>query len=349
MYNRKAFYINLDSSNSATHMENKVSINNNSVDSAGITKDYMEAISELIWNGFDANATAVSLEFNANEVGFVDQLHIVDNGTGIDFSTLKHTFGAFLDSIKKKTFQRSSYVRGKKGKGRFSFIALASHATWHTTYRDEAKNKFISYDISIDANNKDTYKDYPVSADDNGETGTRLTLNNLIALTSASFDYPEFIHFLTLEFGWFLLLNSKNNYSLSINSRPIAYQQIVADKQEFPTVIKGPDGAEHKFAITYVRWTHKIGDKYYYYFMDNDKRENCKQLTSFNNNSINFYHSVFIESGFFNNFVFTNANESQSQLFGVNQHSPVYKALLKELNKIVDEKQKAFIRDTGAN
>ena len=63
-------------------MKEKVSINDRSIESAGIPKDYKEALSELIWNGFDAGATRVELVFDANEIEHVSQLTIRDNGTG---------------------------------------------------------------------------------------------------------------------------------------------------------------------------------------------------------------------------------------------------------------------------
>ena len=40
-----------------------VSVKNQSIDSSGITSDYKAAISEYIWNGFEANAKKVSIEY----------------------------------------------------------------------------------------------------------------------------------------------------------------------------------------------------------------------------------------------------------------------------------------------
>ena len=37
-----------------------VSVKNQSIDSSGITSDYKAAISEYIWNGFEANAKKVT-------------------------------------------------------------------------------------------------------------------------------------------------------------------------------------------------------------------------------------------------------------------------------------------------
>lgn len=117
-------------------MKHKISANSKSVTNAGITSDYKQAIAEYIWNGFDAGASRVYIDYEANGLGALTSLSISDNGSGIKHDTIEFTFGAFLDSQKTKTFQRTSDVRGKKGKGRFSFSQFATKATWDTTYKD---------------------------------------------------------------------------------------------------------------------------------------------------------------------------------------------------------------------
>ena len=183
----------------AYNMDNRVNINNNSVDTAGITKDYKEALAEIIWNGFDAQATEININFSPNQIDYINELTISDNGTGINFSNLSETFGAFLDSIKRKSFQRSSYVRGKKGKGRFSFIAFAHTATWFTTYFDSESGKLLDYEIIIHANNKDVYKDENHKISTLASTGTKIVLSNLFNVTGYSFNNEEFLSFLRIN------------------------------------------------------------------------------------------------------------------------------------------------------
>ncbi|MDR6465947.1 hypothetical protein [Chryseobacterium sediminis] len=55
-------------------MKNKATINNSSIESAGIPKDYKESIAEYIWNGFDANATTVEVNFNYNDINSIEEL-----------------------------------------------------------------------------------------------------------------------------------------------------------------------------------------------------------------------------------------------------------------------------------
>ena len=90
-------------------MKQRVAANNKSIDNAGITSDYKQAIAELIWNGFDAKATKINISFTANELGYIAGLTISDNGDGIDFTSITNTFGAFLDRSEEHTSELQSH------------------------------------------------------------------------------------------------------------------------------------------------------------------------------------------------------------------------------------------------
>lgn len=76
----------------------KLSVNNQSVESSGITKDYKDALCEYVWNSFEANATAVAIDCIPNELTGSAEIVVTDNGDGIAYDSLERTFGAFLDS-----------------------------------------------------------------------------------------------------------------------------------------------------------------------------------------------------------------------------------------------------------
>ena len=81
-------------------MKRELSVKSQSVETSGITKDYKEALCEYIWNGFEANATEVSLSYTPNSAGGVASVIIRDNGDGICYETVDDTFGTFLASTK---------------------------------------------------------------------------------------------------------------------------------------------------------------------------------------------------------------------------------------------------------
>lgn len=327
-------------------MKNKTNINNSSIESAGIPKDYTHAIAELVWNGFDAKASRVNICFDANELDFIDKVIIEDNGEGINFENLNNTFGSFLDSVKRNTYQRSSYNRGKKGKGRYSFATLASKAIWHTVYKSD--DKLLEYDIIINSSQKDEYEDKNKKISEAKKTGTELILENLINVTAYSFINQDFKKYLAKEFGWFLFLNKDSNYSLEINGDPIDFDFLIAENDKKTVSITDGEQKKHDFVITYLRWNESIGEKYYYYFLNQEKREVAKKLTSYNNNAIDFHHSVFIESEFFNSFDLSIDQSEGEDLFSGNQNNKIFKALMNDLNEYLFRKQKDFIRGNAA-
>jgi hypothetical protein len=327
-------------------MKKKTTINDSSIESAGITKDYKQALTELIWNGFDAKASTVNIHFDTNALDHIDQIIISDNGEGIMYENLEQTFGSFLDSVKRSSFQRSSYNKGKKGKGRFSFSALAGKATWHTVY--DSNGSFLEFDLTILKNKKDEYEDSNTKISKSTSTGTDVILDDLFEVTAYSFSGNEFKDHLAKEFGWFLFLNRESKYSLEINGVPIEYEYLIAENDTKKLVINDEDSSSHYFTITYLRWAENIGEKYYYYYLNQDKKEVSKQLTTFNNNAIDFHHSVFVESPFFNTYDLSDAGSEGDNLFGDNIDNKVFKALVKDLNEYLFRKQKDFIRGNAA-
>lgn len=328
-------------------MENKVSVTNKGVDSAGIPKDYQSAIAEYIWNGFDAGASTINIDFDTNVIDTISSLTIADNGSGISYDTLSSTFGNFLDSVKNVSYQRSSYTHGNKGKGRFSFAAFSGKAVWNTVYKDEASGKLLEFDITITRNKKQVFEVENKIISKKKRTGTTVEFLDLFGVTSYSFSNDDFKQALAREFGWFLLLNKDRGSFIKINGEAITYDGLIAESEIENLKINDSDGKANHFKVTYVRWKEKIGDKFYFYLLNSDKKEIAKELTSFNNNAMNFFHSIYVESDFFNAF---NPNDSVQgyALFESTKSNPVYKALMVCLQELVKEKQKLFARGEAA-
>lgn len=325
-------------------MEHEIKAKNSSVINAGITDDYKQAIAEFIWNGFDAGASNVCVNYNViDTLGNINEFTISDNGKGINHETIEYTFGSFLDSQKKRTYQRTSDVKGKKGKGRFSFRTIAEQATWSSIYRDQANNLY-KYSIKIEQSDLSKYNDTDneLIKDPIASTGTIVEFTNVNIFESYLVD-RTFEDFLASQFAWFLCLNKAKGYSIKINGEALKYEFLFADKDEKELKI-----ADSKFQLTFIRWKRPIGDKDYYYMMNSNLNENHKQLTSFNNNDMNFYHSVYVVSSYFDRF---KLEEDASTSFDEikNQSDHTYKTLIKDLKNYVQQKQKEFADGEAGN
>ena len=186
-------------------MEMLLSVKNQSVETSGITKDYKEALSEYIWNGFEANATKVSVSYTINDLDGIDTITISDNGSGITYNSLEDTFGAFLVSNKNSlSFRLKS--KTNKGKGRFSFTCFSSLAHWNTSFIDsDGKVKTFSIDLSDENKQRIDYSE--ASINKNEETGTTVTFYNIKGLLSSDLSYDSLQDYFLNEFAWYLYLN----------------------------------------------------------------------------------------------------------------------------------------------
>lgn len=326
-------------------MKHQLSASSNSVLNSGLTDDYRKAIAEYIWNGFDAGATCVEICYHANGLGGVDDLWIIDNGSGIDYETLPRTFGAFLDSNKKQTFQRSSDMRGRKGKGRFSYNVISGGAAWQTKFKDEEGN-LKQYEIMIYSSNRaeyETTEPAPVPANETQAPGTAVHFLDMRSnLIEDDFTKDSFCDFLSSEFAWFLVLNESKGYSIKIEGIELDYRKLIGDAEEQTIKI-----GDKEFKCNFIRWRRKISDKYYYYLMNANLREVCKVLTSFNNKSTTFHHSLYVTSSYFNNFIFS--KDPGPRFDGtVDQSDEDYKNLMKQLRGYLAKKEKEYIRAVGA-
>lgn len=207
--------------------KNKTQITSKSIIQSGLPNDFKKSISEYIWNGFDAGTTEIKIYFSCSEVGTMHDFSIRDNGHGISFNTIGETFGHFLDSNKTRSYDYNRFVKGRKGKGRFSFQQFCAKTQWETTFFDSTSEKLLDYTIEITSGNLADYKtsDQKISSAKN--SGTVVRFDAFTTLTGDLLESEEFIKFLEIEFGWFLYLNKNKTYQITVNDEIINYSNII--------------------------------------------------------------------------------------------------------------------------
>jgi histidine kinase/DNA gyrase B/HSP90-like ATPase len=108
------------------------------------------AVAELIWNGLDADATAITVNLESDQLGGMRRITVTDNGHGIPFADAPPLFRNLGGSWKKhggRTKLRQRQLHGQEGRGRFKAFALGSAADWKATY--ERDGKLFRYEITI--------------------------------------------------------------------------------------------------------------------------------------------------------------------------------------------------------
>ena len=318
-----------------------VSVKNQSIDSSGITSDYKAAISEYIWNGFEANAKRVIIEYTLNEAFGVKELIIKDNGDGINYDELEETFGAFLAS-KKNLLSLQMKSKANKGKGRFSFIAFSSNAEWHTVYKDN--NVYKEYDINMSSDKKEVIDCSEPQLSDRQETGTEVKFTNINTLTAENMGFEIIEPALLKDFAWFLYLYKNKNVEIVVNDEKIDYEKYINTElsEKSMVTIEG-----YRFEINLVVWQESISEKFCCYYFDDKNVLKGKRTTTFNRNTINFNHSVFVKSEFFDDKenVISDHDDTQINMFEHPDEKKILKKLHKEIQMLIEKKISVYLSD----
>ena len=109
------------------------------------------ALSELIWNAFDADAKNVDVSFEYNKLDALDAIVVKDDGDGLPRSEAEGCFTSLGGSWKKSKSLTAlgRFLHGQEGRGRFKVFALGRVAEWKIVYRRD--NKLWAYTIKMSA------------------------------------------------------------------------------------------------------------------------------------------------------------------------------------------------------
>lgn len=303
-----------------------------------------QSIAEYVWNGFDAGATRIDIDYVADELGGLVSLSIRDNGYGITHEKLQEKFEPMFESrkaLENKLKQHRSALHGKKGIGRLTFFTFARSAIWSTVF--EKNDKRYVYDIFANAENINFYTGISSTPKETEKpVGTTVSFSGIHALTSANLQ-EKFGDFLSKEFAWFLELNSKSNFSININGSALDYAHLIAERDVFE-ILHEKSGTN--FLVTYVRWNEKsFNEPSRYYYLNSLDLEQWKEPTAIKNKGEKFYHSVFIKSPYFDSFAFQSMQDSgQEALIGGSRSDAQFRFLRRKLANYLRIKRRPFLK-----
>jgi len=140
----------------------------------------LSALTELIWNALDADATKVDVTIKENDIDGIEEILVEDNGVGLPFDEAELAFGNLGGSWKKqasRTKRDKRLLHGKNGKGRFKAFALGSDVAWDVCYADNGA--LLQYSVR---GKRSQLKAFPVdqpSKADHEHTGTTVCISGI--------------------------------------------------------------------------------------------------------------------------------------------------------------------------
>jgi len=121
-----------------------------------------KALAELIWNGVDADADEVTVEFAYGELQAITQIVVADDGHGLPYGEVEEKFGKLGSPHKRLALYSRGRrpLHGRLGEGRFKAFALGSKVEWQSVFetpsgrteytivgRTEALDRFTISDV----------------------------------------------------------------------------------------------------------------------------------------------------------------------------------------------------------
>jgi hypothetical protein len=110
----------------------------------------LDAVSELIWNGLDADADSIVVTTAYDVLGTMTSVTVADNGSGIPFGDIVDRFKRLGDSWKRTARHsrgRHRFLHGKDGQGRFKALSLGRVVQWSIVYADGGRH--LRYSVRL--------------------------------------------------------------------------------------------------------------------------------------------------------------------------------------------------------
>ncbi|MBF0426430.1 MAG: ATP-binding protein [Magnetococcales bacterium] len=142
----------------------------------------IQALAELIWNAFDADASRVDVELEYDTVfESMKSVTVRDDGHGISHEDARNLFTGLGGSWKAaggaKSKSLGRMLHGKAGQGRFKALALGRIADWDVIYGSE--DGYQSFRVTI---NKDCIREIVITepqAITSGHSGVAVRISDL--------------------------------------------------------------------------------------------------------------------------------------------------------------------------
>lgn len=284
-----------------------------------------EPLFELVWNGFDAKAERVYVKVYENDLNGIDCATVLDDGLGIDYTTLKTTFGQFNESSK----QADPSLHGSHGRGRLAFHVICRDATWFTrSTKGDAR-------ISVEAQSIKHYKGHHIKADEQHPKladkphGTVVELRNFTKSLPSSETLRERF---SAEFGWFLAV--RDSMELRVNDMLISVPRHEITKRTINV-------RDHDFEVQVIRWDNKPSSEKSYIYLFNSKNELVFKVLSTLNNKPGFFTTVCVTSAWADSF---SPTADLLNLEANSLTSLAWRGLIRQLNALTEEVYEDFLR-----
>lgn len=250
------------------------------------------AISELVWNALDADATRVDVEIDHDVLG-MRSVTVKDNGHGFTHAEAKSLFGSVGGSWKRhgaRSKNKGRVLHGKEGKGRLKALALGRVAEWKVRYLDGGELKSFSMTLV-----KDALVDVMISeaaiADPILGAGVEVTVSEL-ERQFRSLDPERAVPELSSVFA--IYLNEYREASVYFDHIKLDPEANIAGRTPFQLSPIMSDGFAHPAMVELIHW--RSASERSFFFCGKDGFPYAKLTPRFH--TTGYFFSAYLKSGY---------------------------------------------------
>jgi len=214
----------------------------------------IKALSELIWNALDGDATRVTVEIVREDLaGGMSRIVVGDNGTGFshdDAEKLFRNLGGSWKRTTRRTSQRGRMVHGIEGRGRYKALALGRAATWRVCH--EANGLQSAFTISMLEDDIKGVRISRAAIADDRPTGVIVEIDDLHR-EFRSLGSDEGRQELTELFAFYIL--DYPDVTIRIDGTDLNPEEAIAGQAPLPIdPIIDDDGTTHSVELQVIEW-----------------------------------------------------------------------------------------------
>jgi hypothetical protein len=231
--------------------EIEVKVENDHIERLTTAKPIL-ALSELIWNAYDADAPSVRVEFEEGGLTKLALIRIQDDGDGIPFEEAEGLFKSLGGSWKKKGARTNGdrFIHGERGQGRFKAFSLGDTVTWISS----AKGKRFSI-----TGQRSNLKTFTVS-----DVFATTSKGCIVEISDVQKDFQ-----IRGEHGFgdqirdvfALQLYEDPNFEIVYDGEIIDAREAIREVTPYPISATLADGSEISATLEIVEWKRKIERK----------------------------------------------------------------------------------------
>jgi hypothetical protein len=220
------------------------------------------AISELIWNALDADATEINIDYEISKLGGINWISVKDNGHGLEYQKAQDVFGKLGGSEKKikRNSPKGRPYHGKEGKGRYKTLALGDLAIFKSRYGNGESHK--EYSITIDRNHLSysNFSDVKTLPKGDKSTGFEVVINNINQENAEQAIDINSRNELEQKFASYWI--SYPEFSILFNGNKLEFNSLIKYSESKDISVKDVE-SNYIFTIKVIEWNFDIKKQTY--------------------------------------------------------------------------------------